>query len=118
MRALAVFKVMATFMNCSHLSQERVCEEKKFMGKTYKILMLVENLPVPADPRVWKEATTLRDAGYQVSIICPKGSTRYREAHTCIEGIHIYRYQLPASSNKYMAYLSEFGVALLMTFWL
>ena len=41
------------------------------MATTHKILMLVENLPVPADSRVWAEATTLRDQGIRVSIIFP-----------------------------------------------
>jgi len=50
------------------------------MATIRKILMLVENLPVPADSRVWAETTTLRDQGFQVSIICPKGSSQYRES--------------------------------------
>src|SRR6266849_6236164 len=73
-------------------------EGKKFMRIACKVLMLVENLPVPADPRVWAEATTLRDAGFQVSIICPKGPIKHQEAYICIDRISIYRYQLPASS--------------------
>src|SRR6266705_796581 len=93
-------------------------ERKKFMRKASKVLMLVENLPVPAYPRVWAEATTLRDAGFQVSVICPKGPIKHQEAYTCIDGISIYRYQLPASSNKYTSYFAEFGTALLKTFWL
>ena len=38
-----------------------------------KVLMIVENLPVPFDRRVWQEARALRDAGAEVSIICPVG---------------------------------------------
>src|SRR5690348_5790111 len=86
------------------------------MAKINRVLMLVENLPVPADRRVWNEARTLCDAGYQVSIICPKGSGRYEESYICIDNIAIYRYRLPETANKYMAYLTEYGVALLMTF--
>src|SRR5437763_16954895 len=86
------------------------------MATTRKILMLVENLPVPADPRVWAEATTLRDQGFQVSIICPKGSSRYRESYICIDNIHIYRYQLPTAGNKFASYIGEYAVALLRTF--
>src|SRR5436305_12005459 len=93
-------------------------EGKKFMRKVCKVLMLVENLPVPADPRVWAEATTLRDAGFQVSIICPKGPTKHQEAYICIDRISIYRYQLPASSNNFTSYFAEFGTALFKTFWL
>ena len=36
------------------------------------VLIIVENLPVPYDRRVWQEATTLRKNGYRVSVICPK----------------------------------------------
>ena len=42
-------------------------------GKPRKVLIIVENLPVPFDRRVWQEATTLKDAGYEISVICPKG---------------------------------------------
>ena len=38
-----------------------------------KTLIIVENLPVPFDTRVWQEATTLAENGYVVSVICPKG---------------------------------------------
>lgn len=38
-----------------------------------KVLIIVENLPVPFDTRVWQEATTLVENGYGVSVICPKG---------------------------------------------
>jgi glycosyltransferase involved in cell wall biosynthesis len=86
--------------------------------KPRKILMLVENVPAPADRRVWPEALTLRDQGYQVSIISPKGTTQYRESHTCIENIHIYRYHVPTIGHKYLAYIVEYSVALLMSFWL
>jgi glycosyltransferase involved in cell wall biosynthesis len=83
---------------------------------TRKILMLVENLSAPADSRVWAEATTLRDQGFQVSIICPKGSTRDREAFICIDNIRIYRYQLPAAENKFASYIGEYSLALLLAF--
>lgn len=88
------------------------------MTTTRKILMLVENLPVPADPRVWTEATTLRDRGFQVSIICPKGSSRHQESYTCIDNIHIYRYQLPRVANKHISYIAEYAAAIIKTFWL
>jgi glycosyltransferase involved in cell wall biosynthesis len=86
------------------------------MAQKRKILMLVENLPVPSDNRVWSEATTLRDHGFQVSIISPKGSTRDQESHVCIDGIHIYRYQLLPADSKSTAYLLEYTISMLMTF--
>ena len=86
------------------------------MGKAGKVLMLVENLPAPLDRRVWAEATTLRDHGFQVSIICPKDATRFPESYICIEDIHIYRYRLPVTANNPAAYVAEYGISLLMTF--
>ncbi len=80
--------------------------------------MLVENLPAPTDPRVWAEATTLRDQGFQVSIICPKGESRDKESYAFIENIHIYRYHLPTTTGKASDYIREYSVAMLMTFWL
>ena len=37
-----------------------------------KILIIVQNLPVPFDRRVWMEATSLQKEGFVVSVICPK----------------------------------------------
>ncbi len=86
------------------------------MSRVRKVLMLVENLPVPADRRVWSEATALRDAGFQVCIICPKGSALHREPYVCLENIHVYRYQLPITGQSSTTYMAEYGIALLMTF--
>jgi glycosyltransferase involved in cell wall biosynthesis len=88
------------------------------MEKTHKILMLLENCPVLTDGRVWDEATTLRDHGFQVSIICPKASRKQRESHIYVEGIHIYQYGIISSANKYLNYIAEYSTALIMTFWL
>ena len=44
------------------------------MGRQLRVLIIVENLPVPFDRRVWSEATTLRDAGHSVYVICPKAT--------------------------------------------
>ena len=63
-----------------------------------RVLIVVENLPVPLDRRVWLEATTLVEAGYQVSVICPTGrgwDALYEE----IDGVHIYRYPEPPEAH-------------------
>src|SRR5690349_229568 len=86
------------------------------MKKPYKILMLIEDLPVPADTRVWTEATTLRDEGFQVSVICPKGETKYRESHICLDGINIYGYSVPTNVHSVNMYIMEYSTAMLMTF--
>lgn len=86
------------------------------MATTRKVLMLVENLPSPGDPRVWSEVTTLRDAGFLVSIICPKGTTQSRESYSCIDDIHIYRYNVSAATRSIPGYIREYVIALLATF--
>ncbi|HVO24577.1 MAG TPA: glycosyltransferase, partial [Candidatus Margulisiibacteriota bacterium] len=78
-----------------------------------RILILVENLPVPFDRRVWMEATTLHGAGYQVSVICPKG--HYARFHEILDGISIYRYPLP-SLGGIAGHLLEYGIAVPITF--
>src|SRR5580658_10075418 len=59
-----------------------------------RVLIIVENLPVPFDRRVWSEATALHAAGYGVSIICPKGKDA-TAAYEAIDGIAIHRHPLP-----------------------
>ncbi|MEO8156428.1 MAG: glycosyltransferase family 4 protein [Betaproteobacteria bacterium] len=77
--------------------------------------MLVENLPSPFDRRVWQEATTLRDAGYVVSIICPTGKG-CESAFEKIDGIAIWRYTLPVEGEGPKGYAMEYSIALLRTF--
>lgn len=77
------------------------------------VLMLVENLPVPLDRRVWMECRTLAEAGYNVVVICPRGNAG--TCHEYLEGIHIYRYPLPSMSG-FVGHLLEYGIALCATF--
>ena len=77
------------------------------VGKTNRILIIVENLPVPFDRRVWMEATTLKDAGYEVSIICPRGK-RYTKPYEEFDGIRIYRYPAPPPTTTKLSYAWEF----------
>jgi glycosyltransferase involved in cell wall biosynthesis len=80
-----------------------------------RVLILVENLPSPFDRRVWQEASALHDAGYAVSIICPtgKGFESYFEE---IDGIAIYRYDLPMEAEGALGYAIEYSAALFHTF--
>lgn len=76
-----------------------------------KILIIVENLPVPFDTRVWQEATTLAANGYTVSVICPKGKG-YTEDEETLQGVHIFRHELPPEGNGPVGYLMEYTSAL------
>lgn len=81
------------------------------------ILIIVENLPVPFDRRVWQEANTLKDNGAKVSIICPKMKD-YTAAYEVINGIEIYRHSLPFEARGAIGYLLEYSVALFWEFFL
>jgi glycosyltransferase involved in cell wall biosynthesis len=76
-----------------------------------KILVIVENLPVPFDRRVWQEATTLAAAGAEVSVICPTGKG-FTEKHEVLQGVHVYRHSLPLDAKGALGYLVEYGAAL------
>lgn len=70
--------------------------------------MIVQNLPLPFDRRVWLEARTLKEAGYQVAIISPKGTHgRFQESYILLEDIHIYRYPAPLEANGVMGYVGS-----------
>lgn len=77
------------------------------------ILIIVENLPVPFDRRVWQEACTLKENGAKVSVICPK-TKGYTKSFETINGINIYRHPLPIEGNGALGYLYEYTVAV---FW-
>ena len=57
-------------------------------------LILVENLSVPFDRRVWQECLALREAGWRVSVICPRGAKQDTEPYAEINGVRIHRYPL------------------------
>ena len=82
-----------------------------------RVLIIVENLPVPFDRRVWQEATTLKATGYGVSVICPIGKG-YEARYECIDGIHVYRHSLALEADGVLGYLLEYGWALASEWWL
>ena len=72
------------------------------------ILIIVQNLPVPFDRRVWQEATSLQKAGFQVAVICPKKKI-YTKSYERFEDIDIYRYALIYEANRgVIGYFVEF----------
>jgi glycosyltransferase involved in cell wall biosynthesis len=75
------------------------------------VLILVENLPVPLDRRVWQESCVLRDAGYEVVVICPQ-MRGFNEPEEIIDGIHVYRHWIAEEANGVIGFLREYGSAL------
>ncbi len=80
-----------------------------FAGK--HVLIIIENLPAPFNRRVWQEATTLKESGAEVSIICPK-MKGYDRSFEQIDGIDIYRHPLPVEGHGALGYLMEYGTAI------
>jgi len=80
-----------------------------------KVLIIVENMPVPFDTRVWKEATSLHVNGYDVTVLCPRG-TGFKLNYEVMDGVRIYRHPRPKEGNSRLGYLYEYGCALFWEF--
>lgn len=79
-----------------------------------KVLILVENLSVPFDRRVWLEARALKERGICVSVICPRFSGE--KGFEMLKGINIYRYSQPPCTKGVLSYAVEFVYCFIMTF--
>jgi glycosyltransferase involved in cell wall biosynthesis len=77
-----------------------------------RALILVENLSVPFDRRVWQESRALTEAGWEVHVVCPRGTKRDTEPYAEIEGVRIHRYPLEAATGGPLGFAREYGAAL------
>lgn len=80
-----------------------------------KVLIVVENLPIPFDDRVWKECRALRDAGYQVSVLSPRGKG-YTRTYELLDGVHVYRHPMASERGGAVGYIWEYATALFWEF--
>ena len=85
-------------------------------GTVGRVLIIVQNLPVPFDRRVWLECRGLTAAGYEVSVIAPRG--RGESACQVIDGVRIYRYRPYAPGGSAAGFVAEYGWSFLATTWL
>lgn len=76
-----------------------------------RVLIIVENLPVPLDRRVWQEACALRDAGHEVTVICPQ-MRGYVTPYEVLEGITIYRHWISDEAKGIKGFIGEYATAL------
>lgn len=83
-----------------------------------RVLVLVENLSVPMDRRVWQESHALAMAGAEVDVICPQGGQRDVAPYEQLEGIRIHRYALTPATGGAASYVREYPAAILHTMWL
>ena len=77
------------------------------------VLIIVQNLPVPLDRRVWLECAALVQRGYAVSVICPMGP--HDPPYEVVEGVHIYKYRPAPEAEGLVGYAWEFGYSWIRT---
>ncbi len=95
------------------------CEGAIEVPNARRAVIVVENSFVPADVRVTYEAITLRDAGWDVIVICPfaqhagqgKEASGKTRALQDPEGVHVLRFPLTYAQRGLLAYLREYLTA-------
>ena len=85
------------------------------LRKVTRLLIIVQNLPVPFDRRVWLECRALVAAGYEVSVVCPKGKDD--PAYEVIDGVRLYKYRPYAPGGSKVSFLIEYAYSFLATAW-
>ena len=74
-------------------------------------LIIVENDTVPADSRVWSMCLSLRRAGWEITVVSPRGAKRDTSAFERIDGVDIHRFHAAESSGTALGYLREYVLA-------
>jgi len=83
------------------------------VSKKGKVLLLVQNCSLPFDRRMWLIARALKENGYAVSAICPRGTETDTESYVVIDGIHIFRFSVPTSKGAKSEFILEYLHSLL-----
>jgi glycosyltransferase involved in cell wall biosynthesis len=81
-----------------------------------RILIIVQNLPLPFDRRVWLECQALVSAGYRVAAVCPKASGD--PSYQVIDGVALYKYRPYAPGGSKLSFIAEYAYSFLATAWL
>jgi glycosyltransferase involved in cell wall biosynthesis len=83
------------------------------VGGRPRVLIIVQNLPVPFDRRVWLECRALTAAGYDVTVVCPKG--KGDPAHEVLEGVTLLKYSPYAPGGSALGFVMEYAYSFLAT---
>jgi glycosyltransferase involved in cell wall biosynthesis len=81
-----------------------------------RVLIIVQNLPVPFDRRVWLECQALISAGYRVAVVCPKGDGD--PAYEAVDGVELHKYRPYAPGGSKLGFVTEYAYSFLATAWL
>jgi glycosyltransferase involved in cell wall biosynthesis len=80
-----------------------------------RVLIIVQNLPVPFDRRVWLECRALTAAGYEVAVVCPKGKDD--PGYQVLDGVRLYKYQPYAPGGSKLSFVAEYAYSFIATAW-
>ncbi len=86
------------------------------MRDSKRVLIIVQNLPVPFDRRVWLECQALVAAGYQVTVVCPKG--KGDPGYAVVGSVELYKYRPYAPGGSKAGFIIEYAYSFLATAWL
>jgi glycosyltransferase involved in cell wall biosynthesis len=81
-----------------------------------RVLIIVQNLPLPFDRRVWLECQALVSAGYRVAAVCPKGSGD--PSYQVIDSVELHKYRAYAPGGSKLSFIAEYAYSFLATAWL
>jgi glycosyltransferase involved in cell wall biosynthesis len=83
------------------------------VGSRPRTLIIVQNLPVPFDRRVWLECQALTADGYDVTVICPKGESD--PDRQVLDGVTLLKYRPYAPGGGAVSFVLEYAYSFLAT---
>jgi glycosyltransferase involved in cell wall biosynthesis len=78
-----------------------------------RVLIIIQNLWVPFDRRVWLECQALVASGYDVTVVCPKGPND--PSYEVIDGVTVHKYKAYAPGGSKVSFVTEYAYSFLMT---
>jgi glycosyltransferase involved in cell wall biosynthesis len=78
-----------------------------------RVLIIIQNLHVPFDRRVWLECQALVAADYDVTVVCPKG--KGDPGYQVLDGVTMHKYRPYAPGGSALSFILEYAYSFLAT---